>query len=196
MKLQPAMSRLAAVAVFLVAGTAQANILDARFDGTVNTQTNTSFSIGNAISGEFLYDTAVGRFLSFTIGGQTVAPGYTSSASITPDLYTALYQAQVSPLSGGTTNSTFVVDLEAINQWPSTNALALLQNAVQLNSNLDTTLSNFGFYNANADGTNIRSLNATLASIRVAAIPEPGTVALVVIGLSAIGLRGRRRSAR
>ncbi len=193
MQLKSALARLAAVLAVAATGAAEANILDARFGGTVDTQTNTSFTTGAAITGEFLYDTVVGRFLSFTVGGQSVAAGFASSASITPDRYSAFYQAQVSPLSGGSTNSTFVVDLESINQWPSTNALSLLQNTVQLTTNLDTMLSNFGFYNANADGTGIRSLSATLSSINVTAIPEPGTAALVVLGLSALGLRRRRR---
>lgn len=196
MKLQQALTRVIGLALATTICTANASVIDARFNGTVTTQTNTTFAVGGVIAGEFFYDTALQRFLSFTIGGRSVAPGYTSSASMTPDRFSAIYQAQVSPVSGGANNSTFAVDLEGINPWSTGNAITLLLNAAQLATNLDTTFSTFGFFTGNADGTNVSSLTASLAAIRVTAVPEPGSVGLVLIGLVAIGLRRTRRDAR
>lgn len=189
----------AAVAAIAATLPAHATLIDAKFSGTVGSQTNTSFMVGAAIVGEFVYDTVVAKYLSFTIGGQSVAPGYTSSASITPDLYSAIYQAQVSPVQqGGAINSTFTVDLEGLNPWPFNNAVALLLNAGQLASNLDTGLSSFGFYTANANGTGVRSVSALLTGIQVSAsaVPEPSSAALLLIGFTAIGLRRFRREKR
>lgn len=188
--------RLIAVAVFATAGIANAGTIDARFNGTVSDQTNSGFAVGSAIAGEFVYDTNAQRYLSFNVGGLTVAPGYASTASITPDLFTAIYRAQVSPVPGGGSNSTFIVDLEGINRWPSNNAIALLLNASVLATNLDTTFSTFGFFIGDAAGTNIRSLNAALSTIRITAVPEPGSIALVVIGLTALGVGRARRAKR
>ncbi len=194
MNLKHAWTRLIGVALVATAGVAHASIIDARFSGTVSDQNNTTFAVGSTIAGTFVYDTAIRRYLSFNIGGQSVAPGYLSSASVTPDLYSAIYQAQVSPLAGGSTNSTFAVDLEGISPWPSNDAILVLLNAARLASNLDTALSTFGFFTGNPDGTGVRSLNAALAAIRVTAIPEPGSTALVLIGLTALGLRRARRA--
>jgi hypothetical protein len=171
---------------------ANALLIDAVFSGPVVSQTGTSFAPGSLLSGEFVYSTALSRYLSFVVGGQTVAPGFTSSASITPDQFSAIYEAQVSPVLGGSLNSTFSVDLEGVNQWPTFDALALLQSPA-LASNLDTTLSNFGFYIANADGTNVRSVTAALSGIRTTvAVPEPASSALLLTGIAALGWRRRR----
>ena len=156
-------------------------------------QTSTSFAVGAAVSGEFVYDTAASRYLSFVVGGQSVAAGFASMASITPDLYSAIYHAQLSPVPvPGTRNSTFTVDLEGQNPWPSNDALALFLNTAQLTSNLDRTLSSFGFYNAAADGTDVHSLSATLSSFQVAAVPEPSAAVLVLVGVAAAARRLRR----
>ena len=182
-----------AATAILATAPASATLIDARFSGLVDSQRNTTFVTGAAVAGEFIYDTLTSRYVLFTIGGQSVAPGYLSSASITPDLYSAFYQAQLSPVvSGGTVNSTFTLDLESLNRWPSGNAVALLLNATQLATNLDTSLSTFGFFTGNADGTNIRSLSATLTGIRVA-IPEPETALLLLVGLAALVLPRRLR---
>ena len=196
MTIKQASIRLVGIALVATVGVAQAAIIDARFSGTVSDQTNTTFAVGTAIAGEFVYDTAVRRYLSFDIGGQSVAPGYASTASVTPDLFSAIYRAQVSPLLGGSTNSTFVVDLEGIAPWASNDAVRLLLDTARLATNLDTAFSTFGFFTGNADGTGVRSLNATLAAIRVTAVPEPGSAALAMIGLTALGWRRARRSRR
>ena len=175
---------------------AHAGLIDARFNGTVFTQQNSTFAVGSALAGEFVYDTAIGRYVSFVIGGLSVAPGFRSTAAITPDLSTAIYQAQVSPLDGGSTNSTFNLTLGAITTFPSANAIALLLNAAQLTTNLDLDFSEFGFFTANADGTNQRSATASLGAIRITAVPEPESIALLVIGAAALGLRRVGRTGR
>ena len=188
----------AALTAVLTSLSAHADVLDAKFFGTVQTQTNAGFTIDSPISGEFFYDTTSLKYLSFSIGGQSVASGFASTASLTPDLFTALYRAQVSPVeSGGNLNSTFTLDLEALNApWSAGSAAQLLTNASQLASNLDTDNSTFGFFAANADGTGIESVTAALDGITVTtvvAVPEPSTVALFVGGLALLGVRRRIR---
>ena len=186
----------AAIAAAVSTFSATAAVIDAKFTGTVDTQTSTAFAVGSTLSGEFKYDTAAGKYLLFTIGGQSVAPGYASSGTLTPDLFSAIYQAQVSPLSGGTVNSTFNVDLEGISPWSTASAFALLLSPAMLATNLDTTLSTFGFYNANADGTNVHAVTALLKSIGVTAVPEPATTALLFAGAIALTLRRQRHRSR
>ena len=173
---------------------AHADLLDVTFSGIVTSQNGSSFAVNASITGEFFFDTVFGTFSSFTIGDQAVAAGYSSSAAITPDLYAALYMAQVSPVVlGGSSNSSFSLDLEGLNKWPSNDAVALLSNASQLSTNLDVGNSSFGYYTANSDGTAINSLNASLASIQVSTVPEPTGLALMLVGIAAVGLRRMRR---
>ena len=173
---------------------AHADLLDVTFSGNVSSQSGSSFAANAPITGEFFFDTVSGTFLSFTVGDQAVAAGYSSSAAVTPDLYSAIYKAQVSPVVlGGPSNSSFSLDLEGLNKWSSNDAAALLSNASQLSTNLDLGSSSFGYYTANSDGTAINSLNASLASIQVSTVPEPTSLALMVVGIAAVGLRRLRR---
>ena len=188
-----------AVAVAAVATTwsAHAVVLDARFSGTVGSQTNTGFARDAPIAGEFFFDTDSAKYLSFSIGDQSVAPGFASTAAITPDQYSAIYRAQLSPVQqGGTLNSTFTLDLEGLNKWPSLDAVAVLTNTSQLASNLDTSASSFGFYSASSDGTGVRSVSAALNAFQVSAVPEPSSTALLLVGVAAAGLRRVRRLKR
>lgn len=186
------------------AAPAGAAVIDARFTGAVASQTGTALAIGSAITGEFLYDTAAGAYLSFTVDGASVPTGFASSASLTPDRLQATYQAQISPVSqGGTVNNTFAVTLEGLAPFPTGDAVALLTSA-QLAANLDTAgspnsafPSTFGYYMSNADGTSIRQVSANLASINVTStgaptgVPEPASLALVAAALLGVGM-GRR----
>ena len=182
----------AACAALVTTLSTNAAAIDAKFTGQVVSQTGTSFAVGSTISGEFVFDTVSNSFTMFQIGGQSSAPGYVSKADITPDQYTALYQAQISPVElGGTLNSTFAVDLEGLAKWPGTNAIDLLTNAA-LMTNLDFPASSFGFFIANADGTGQHSVNASLGSFLITAVPEPTTVLLFVTG--GILLAARRSS--
>lgn len=175
------------------------------FTGIVEqTQGATGQSIGGTVTGHFDLDAATGNFLDFMIAGKSVASGFASSASIGPGGFDAFYTAQVSPVvSLGTPNSTFSLDLSSLTNWPSTDtALTLLTDKTQLPSNLDT-ISNplslfpsmFDYFTANADGTNIVSLNADLTSISATVTPEPTSLALVITALAlGLGLFVRRHS--
>lgn len=184
---------VAAMALATTALSSQATLLDAKFTGTVDTETNSGFAVNSAVHGEFIFDTDTGEYLMFTVGGRSVLAGHASSADITPNQVSAIYQAQVSPVTGGNVNSSFVLDLEALGIWPTVDAVALLSDTNQLASNLDSLSSSFGYYTANADGTSVRALNAVLSGISVSAVPEPATLALVVAGLVGVGVSGARR---
>jgi hypothetical protein len=172
---------------------AQADLIHATFSGTVQSQHDSSFAVNDAVSGEFFYDSATQTFVSFTIGGQSVAPGFKSDAAITPDHYSAIYQAQVSPVLGGEENSTFTLDLEGVNPWSTGDAVALLLDSASLASNLDTSASSFSFYVAEANGTDIHQLTASIGTLTVA-VPEPAALPLMFLGLATIGLRRLRRA--
>lgn len=184
-----------ALAAAFTALSAQATVVTADFSGLVQSQTNAGFSLGSPISGTFSYDTDTASFLSYTIGGQDAASGFRSTATFTPDRYSAFYTAQASPLQPGVAfNSTFTLDLEGNAPWTGATAIGLLGDAAQLAADLDLADSSFGFYRADASGSNVHSVSAQLTALNlVAPVPEPATGALLALGLAAIGWRGARR---
>ncbi len=72
------------------------------------------------------------------------------------------------------------------------NAVALLTSP-ELATNLDTTLSTFTYYTANSNGSNLKTLTATLTSLQVSAVPEPASLALLLPGVAGVGAVVRRR---
>jgi hypothetical protein len=195
----------ATAAALTPAGAADApgEVLDVTFSGVVATTVGgTGYAIGASVTGEFVYSTTTNSFDFFTVGGQSIPTGFDSSASITPSLTDAIYQAQISPVStGGTISNTFNLDLSSLTTWPSTNdAVRLLTDANQLATNLDTVTnplsafpSTFSYYTANADGSNVVSLSADLTSLQVTA-PEPASLTLLATSLLGFGAMRRRRS--
>jgi hypothetical protein len=184
------------------ASPAHATIIDATFNGTVASQSGTTATVGQAITGEFIYDTLLSAYTKFTVGSASISAGYASRATLTPDRFSALFQAQISPVSqGGTVNRTFTVDLEGLSPWTAANAVAVLTSA-QFATNLDTAgnpastfPSTFGYNLSNSDGSGTQRVTANLAAIRVATtnVPEPASLGLVAAAL--LGLRfGRRRT--
>ena len=193
------MQRLSILAVALSAActafSANAVVVNASFTGTVQSQISSGFAINAPISGSFAYDTSSASFVTFSIGGFSVAPGYASIAAFSADQNSAYYMAQLSPVPGGTLNSTFTLDLEAgANPWASASVISLLSDATQLASNLDFTASTFKFYTGNADATQVHSATAGLTGLTVTApVPEPGTGALLAIGLVGLMLGRAKR---
>jgi len=199
------LSALAIAALAFVIPAQAAVIYSVDFTGTVSqTQGATGQSIGSTVAGHFDLDSGTDLFLDFTIAGRSVAAGFQSLANIGPALTDAIYTAQVSPVTtGGSTNSTFSLDLSSLTNWPATDtAVTLLADTAQLTTNLDTISnplsafpSTFNYFTANADGSNVVSLDANLTSITavvVAATPEPATLALLASSLVGLGLFVRR----
>ncbi len=186
----------AAVAMPAAASAAPGEVLDVIFAGTVaSTVGATGYTVGGSVTGEFVYSGTIGGYDFFAIGGQSAPAGFASSASVTPSLSDAIYQAQVSAVQqGGSVNATFALDLSALTSWPSSDAIALLTNTSQLTTNLDTVTfpSTFTYSTAAADGTGIVSLTADLTSLNVT-VPEPAS--LLLLATSLLGLAATRRRA-
>ena len=203
------LSFLAIAAVAVVIPAHAAAVYNVNFTGTVfQTQGATGQSIGSTVAGHFDLDSGTDLFLDFTIAGKSIAAGYQSFATIGPALTDAIYTAQVSPVSsGGTSNSTFSLDLSSLSTWPSADTvITLLTDTTQLTTNLDKVTnplsafpSTFRYFTANADGTNVVALNANLTSLTaavvVAATPEPATLTLLVSSLLGLALFVHRRRA-
>lgn len=172
---------------------ADAAIYSTSFSGTITGQSGTGFSVGNALSGSFTYSSDAGRFLSFAIDGFSASGNYNSIVSTTPGAnpYTALFETQISATSqGGNLNQTFSLDLEALNTFARSTALGVLTDPT-LASQLDRTLTNFAYNSGNANGTNIVSLTASLASVSTQ-VPEPATLALLATPVLGMIFRRRR----
>lgn len=193
---------ICAAAFALTASAAQAVVIDTKFSGFVTSQTMTKSAVGSTVSGEFTYDTASKAYLMFTVGGISIPAGYASQAVIGPQLVSALYKAQISPVSqGGTVNDSFSLDLEALGSFPSSDAVALLTNTSQLTTNLDLASnqasefpSSFSFSIGKSNGAVTQSLNAKLTSVAssVQAVPEPASLALLALTLTGFAALRRR----
>ena len=196
---------LAAVAA-AIAVPAHATVYTVNFSGpVVSEQGATGHAVGATVSGSFVLLSANSQFATFTIDGKSPGAGYASTAVFSPAVTNppdAIYRAQVSPVQqGGTSNSSFTLDLSSLTSWPgiTDTAVTLLGDTTQLSTNLDTASnplslfpSTFGYYTANSSGANVVALTADLASITVSAVPEPASLAL--LATSIVGLGAIRRS--
>ena len=180
---------------------AHATTYSATFTGTVTSiQGETGENVGNPITASFNLNDATGQFSNFTIDSMSAPAGSLANNGLS--FTDAIYEDQISPVSvGGNVNSTFTLDLSAVGQWPVgvDTFYSLLTDKSQLPSNLDTSgdyfTSTFGYYMANAAGSNVVSLNADLTSLTVTASPEPSSFVLLGSSLLGLGVMLRRRRA-
>ncbi len=188
-----------AAAAFAAVVPAYATVYAVSFTGVVIDSTGaTGEAVGSPVSGSFRLNDAGGQFSSFSIDSKSAPAG--SLANNSYGLFDAIYEDQISPVSaGGNVNSTFTLDLSALNGWPTgTDTIySLLTDSSQLASNLDTSgdffTSTFGYYISDAAGNNVVQLDADLTSLSVTATPEPATLSLLGLALAAAGFVGRRK---
>lgn len=178
-----------AVLLSVAAAPAHAILINAAYTGAVTSQSNTSFAVGNTITGSFSYDTDLGDFPTFVIGTFTKPAG--AAPTLTNDGFTALYRSQVSAvLQPGGTNTTLAIELNGAFSTRSPTALLLQPN---LFASLDST-SSINYLRADAAGTPASTvrLTATLTGLTVTTVPEPASLALFATAL--VGLYAWRRS--
>lgn len=182
---------LAAAAVLTAAAAAPAHavLINTSYTGAVTSQLNSGFAVGTTVAGSFSYDTALGDFPSFTIGGFTKPAG--AIPTLTNDGFTALYRSQLSvlPLGSGI-NNTLAVELDGAFTTRDPVALLLQPNVF---AGLDST-SSINYLRSDAAGTpaNTVRVTATLTGLSVTVVPEPASIALFTMGLA--GLTALRRS--
>ncbi len=176
---------------------AKAAIYSTSFTGNVTNSTNTTNAVGSTITGSFTYSSDTSQYLNFSIDGFSATQPFISVATtitggaINP--ISAFYAANQSVTQGtGTTNRTFTLDLEALTNFGTNNALALLTTP-NLFSLLDTTTigSDFSYVNSSATGTGTTNLVATLTSLSTT-VPEPASLALLAAPVLGMVFRRRR----
>lgn len=188
---------LAGLALTAAALPAEAAIYSTSFTGIVTTSTNTTNAVGSTITGSFTYSSDTSQYLNFRIDGFSATQPFTSVATTSTggaiNPVSAFYAANQSVTQGtGTTNRTFTLELEALTNFGTNNALALLTTP-NLFSQLDTTniVSNFSYVNSSATGTGTTNLVATLARLSTT-VPEAASLALLAAPVLGMVFRRRR----
>jgi hypothetical protein len=196
---------LAASAALAAAAPAGATLYSTSLTGSVASQTGTSYLPGTAVTGSFTYDSDTDQFLTFRIGSYSAAQPFVSQVTTVPsgvvNPFSATYSASSSAAqTGGTTNTSFALDLESLTAFGTNNALTVLTTPNLLGL-LDTdpadfpVNSTFSYYTGSASGTGITQVVANLTGISVStsSVPEPASLALLSTPLL-LGLALRRRA--
>jgi hypothetical protein len=162
-------------------------------DGTYTNSgpVNTSFVPGEPISGNFDFDATTDTFNSFSIGGYTAAPGYTTiySPPLTATAF-AFFGVQ-NPVPNAAPSDDLEIDFYYENSpFPSTvNIAAFIENPGPYSQDLSGgSPSFFSAYLTNPGGS-ITQVDGLLTSF---AVPEPTSLVITLSALTALGLIRRR----
>ncbi len=191
----------------VAAAPAHATLYSSSFSGSVVSQTGTSFSVGNTVSGSFTYNSSTNSFLSYSIDGFSAAQPFASIATAIPNGAVAPYEAQFEALSsaaqqGTNRNISFTLDLQAITNFTNSTAFGILtssatasQLATQANQGSSDPLqiSTFSYNSQPASGgagvSLVVALNAASLSTSV---PEPASMMLLAAPVLAFAFARRR----
>ena len=190
---------LAAAAFVAFTSSAYADVLlPGYFGGVVDDGTytdsppvNTSFVPGQSISGQFVFDATTDMFTSFSIGGYTAQPGFTSIYS--PPLVSTGYAylgVQNPVLNSAPSNSLQINFYYETVPGPSTvNIASFIAHPGAFSEDLaGGSPSYFAAYVTNPNGS-ITQVDGLLTSY---VVPEPASLLLALPALAGLALRRRR----
>lgn len=194
------------LALFVGTVNVSATPITLTFSGSL-TSSFGSLNAGNAFSGSYTFDPLVAATgnssfavfnnllsASLTIGSffATIGPG-TGLAELQQDnvpgadRYALVGRNPVgSALIGGLNISLIGFRLDGTSGTAISNALTLLTNPSLASFTSNTFLIFFG------EGANLQVVTGTLNTLKVSAVPEPGTLVLLAAALFAAGVMGRR----